>query len=224
MAKTTISSTTDFLQAFNLNSKSMKTVTLFLALVLTTNAFAGDPVKLREAFQKSYASESKGDYAGAIKALKEVYDETSYETNLRLGWLLYSAGSLVDAQGYYQKAINLMPAGIEARLGMVYPLAALGQWDKVVKQYEEILKADSKHSKTLYNLGMILYGKEQYDKALAQFNIGLNLYPFDYDFNLMTAWASYRVGKMREAKILFEKVLLISPEDASTKEGLGLVK
>jgi len=83
---------------------------------------------------------------------------------------------------------------------------------------------DPKNTKALYNLGLIVYGKAQYDKALTYFNTGLNLYPFDYDFNVMTAWTSYRMGKTREARVLFEKALTIVPDDASALEGLGLVK
>jgi tetratricopeptide (TPR) repeat protein len=202
----------------------MRTIALSLALFISVHAYAGDPVKLREAFKKSYVAESRGDLAASIKALQDVYDAADYGTNLRLGWLHYSAGAFTESQGYYQKAIELMPASVEARLGMLYPAVALGQWDKVARQYEEILKVDPKNTKALYNLGLIVYGKAQYDKALAYFNTGLNLYPFDYDFNVMTAWTSYRMGKTREARVLFEKALTIAPDDASALEGLGLVK
>lgn len=212
------------MQVYNSNSDAMRTISLLLCLALSTSSFAGDPVKMRQAFKSSYESETAGDYTAAIKALKDVYDAASYECNLRLGWLHYSAGSFSESLSYYQKAIELMPYSVEARMGLTLPASAIGQWDKVAKQYEDILKIDPKNTKANYNLGMILYGKEQYDKALNHFNTGLNLYPYDYDFSLMAAWSNYRVGKMREAKILFEKVLLISPEDASAQEGMGLVK
>jgi Flp pilus assembly protein TadD len=40
----------------------------------------------------------------------------------------------------------------------------------------------------------------------------------------MFAWTNYKLGKYREAKLLFQKVLLLSPDDASAKEGLNLIK
>jgi len=40
----------------------------------------------------------------------------------------------------------------------------------------------------------------------------------------MLGWADYRLGKSREAKILFSKALLYYPGDASAKEGLSLIK
>jgi tetratricopeptide (TPR) repeat protein len=125
---------------------------------------------------------------------------------------------------YYTKAIELMPASVEAKFGFVYPAAAVGNWDQVKSQYESILRVDPKNSQGHYRLGLIHYGREEYDKALQHFQVGFNLYPFDYDFNLMMAWTSLKMGKMREAKVLFNKVLLLSPDDESAVEGLSLIK
>jgi len=40
----------------------------------------------------------------------------------------------------------------------------------------------------------------------------------------MLAWTNHMMGKSREAKVLFQKALLIRPDNASALEGLGLVK
>lgn len=191
-------------------------------LMFSISAFAGDP--LQDAFKSSYTKEANSDFTGAMKDLKAVYSETNYELNLRLGWLSYSAGLFSESMAYYEKAIDLMPASVEAKFGYVYPAAAVGNWDQVKKQYENILKIDPKNTQGNYRLGLIHYGREEYDKALNLFQVGFNLYPFDYDFNLMMAWTSLKMGKMREAKVLFSKVLLLSPGDESATEGLGLIK
>lgn len=191
--------------------------------VVWTGSFAQD-AKLQGAFKTSYTKEADSDFTGAIKDLKAVYSETSYELNLRLGWLHYSAGLFTESMAYYKKAIDLKPASVEAKFGYVYPAAAVGNWDQVKTQYENILRVDSKNSQAHYRLGLIYYGREEFDKALQKFQVGLNLYPFDYDFNLMMAWTSLKMGKMREAEVLFNKVLLLSPGDESALEGLGLIK
>jgi tetratricopeptide (TPR) repeat protein len=176
------------------------------------------------AFKKSYANETNSDFTAAIKDLKSIYSETSYELNLRLGWLHYSAGLFTESMAYYKKAIDLMPASVEAKFGYIYPAAAVGNWDQVKTQYENVLRIDTKNSQAHYRLGLIFYGREEFDKALQHFQVGFNLYPFDYDFNLMMAWTSLKMGKMREAKVLFNKVLLLSPDDESAIEGLSLIK
>lgn len=204
----------------------MKKITiLFIALVaLSSNLISQDFKVLSEAFKNSYAYEVKGENAKAIDALKKVYDSNSYETSLRLGWLNYSSGMFTEAVAYYQNAIALMPYSVEARLGLVYPLSALGNWEQVAKQYEKILEFDPANSTANYRLGLILYGKEQYEKALPLFQKVVNYYPFGYDGLLMLAWTNFKLGKTREAKLLFNKVLLYSPDDASALEGLALIK
>lgn len=202
----------------------MKRIVIIAISVLLTGGVFAQSTDLQKAFKSSYTKEGESDFTGAIKDLKSVYSETSYELNLRLGWLHYSAGLFTESMAYYKKAIDLMPASVEAKFGYVYPAAAVGNWDQVKKQYENILRIDAKNSQAHYRLGLIFYGREEFDKALQHFQVGFNLYPFDYDFNLMMAWTSLKMGKMREAKVLFNKVLLLSPDDESAIEGLGLIK
>lgn len=203
----------------------MKKLTLFLfCTALSFTVSAQTVADQQQAFKTSYEHEVKGDYTGGIKDLKSVYSETSYEVNLRLGWLHYAAGLFTESMAYYTKAIDLMPASVEAKFGFVYPAAALGNWDQVKSQYESILRIDPKNSQGHYRLGLIFYRREEFDKSLQHFQVGFNLYPFDYDYNLMMAWTSLKMGKMREAKILFNKVLLLSPDDDSAIEGLALIK
>lgn len=200
---------------------------LFAALILsigTAQATPADDAKTIAAFTLSYTHEYAGKYADAIKAMKEVYDENSYEINLRLGWLTYAAGSFTESSTYYQKAMKLKPYSVEAKLGYVNPEAALGSWDKVLAQYQEILKIDAQNSTANYRIGNIYYARKKYDEAQKHFEKVVNLYPFDYSSLLMLGWTKLQLGNGTEAKVLFNKVLMYSPSDTSAKEGLALIK
>jgi tetratricopeptide (TPR) repeat protein len=179
---------------------------------------------LQEAFAASYKAETSGEYTRAIEILRKDYNENSYEINLRLGWLTYNNGSFTESAAYYSKAIQLMPYSIEARLGFALPASAMGNWDQVVTRYQEILKIDPNHYLTNYRMGMIYYSREEYQNSFNHFERIANMYPFDYDAVIMFAWVNYRLGKTREASALFNKALLIRPEDASALEGLGMMK
>lgn len=203
-----------------LRSATAAVLTLTFTLTFTCSQAQTDPKK---AFEASYKAEKNKDLPGAIKAIKGAYDANSYEQNLRLGWLYYSSASHTESMTHYQKAIALMPAAVEPRFGYIYPAAAVGNWEAVRQQYEEILKLDPKNSYANYRIGMIYYSREEYKKAFDYFQVGANLYPFDYDYTLMLAWSNYRLGRVREAKVLFNKVLIINPGDASANEGLGLL-
>jgi tetratricopeptide (TPR) repeat protein len=204
----------------------MKVKNLIL-LVLTTmsvNLAAQDFTKLSAAFAESYAKEKEGKYADATKPLKAMYDEKSYEVNLRLGWLTYLQGQFSESIGYYSKAVELMPYAIEPRLGIVLPASAMGNWGSVVEQYNKILSIDPNNTLVLYRMGMISYENKDYQKAYTYFQKVVNLYPFDYYSVLMLGWTNYQLGKTKEAKILFQKALLYDPTSASAKEGLSLIK
>ena len=198
-------------------------ISLFLYPVFSLNA-QNNSTALEDAFSKSYQYETRGNFTDADKILKTVYQEDSYEINLRLGWITYLAGLFTESTAYYQKAIALRPYAIEARFGFANPAAALGNWDQVIHQYNEILSIDPQNTTANYRMGSIYYGRKDYAKAEKYLEKVVNLYPFDYDSNILFAWTLFRLGKYREAQVLFNKVLLIRPADSSAKEGLGMIK
>ena len=197
---------------------------LVLLIGITSTAFSQNEQDLMVAFSSSYELEAKGEYSDAIGVLKGVYVEDSYEINLRLGWLTYMAGLFSESAPYYQNCIDLKPLSVEARLGLINPNAAMGNWTLVENTYHEILKIDPENSTALYRLGSIYYGKSDYATASKYFERLLNHYPFDYDSMLMSAWTYYHMGEMRKAKVLINKVMLYSPGDKSATEGLGLIE
>lgn len=202
----------------------MKKYLFILAILAFMFDIKAQTPELLEAFSKSYTQEYAGDYSSAIQTLKKQYDDNGYEVNLRLGYLHYMAGLFTESIAYYQKAMTLMPYSIEAKLGFVLPASALGNWTQVENQYKKILEIDPSHSQTNYRLGLILYGKKEFQTAYRYFEKVVNQYPFGYDALLMYGWTNLQLGKYREAKVLFNKVLLYSPGDASALEGLSLIK
>ena len=204
----------------------MKTFILTLILVLSTvwATMGQDYKSIQQAFAESYTHEYAGEYTKAVESLKKIYDADSYEINLRLGWLMYLSGLFTESTTYYQKALTLKPLSIEARLGYAYPASALGNWAHVIKRYEEILEIDPENSLTNYRLGSIYYGRTEYSTAIKFFEKVANHYPFDYDNIIMYAWTNFQLGKLREAKVLFNKALMMRPGDESALEGLKLIK
>lgn len=180
--------------------------------------------KVLKTFEQSYALEKANDFRKSVKILKDIYIADSYEFNLRLGWLQYNAGLFDESKEYYQKAITLMPYSEEAKFGLVLPLAARGEWEEVAKLYSHILTNNPGNTSALYNLGLIHYNRKEWTQAVKHFQKLVDLYPFAYDGLLMLAWTNLQLGKTREAKVLFNKVLLFSPDDSSALEGLELIK
>jgi tetratricopeptide (TPR) repeat protein len=173
------------------------------------------------AFSKSYDLSSKSDYKGAIAVLKEVYDKSSYALNLRLGWLSYLAGANIESTNYYKIAAELKPNAIEPKLGYTMPTELLGNKNELKTQYDLILTIDPHNTVVHYKIGIIDYGKKDYTAALTHFEKIVNLYPCDTDGLLMLGWTNFQMGKLTEAHSFFNKVLCLSPNNASALQGLA---
>ncbi len=197
---------------------------IIIGLISFFQATAQTQKELQDAFSKSYTQESEKKYDDAIKTLTAVESEQSYEVNLRLGWLYYLAGKNDKSITHYSACIKLMPSSTEALWGIINPYSVKEDWVSVEKTYFSILKLDPKNSTANYRLGLIYYYRKNYTTAKKYFDVSLNLYPFDYNSMLMSAWTSYFLGRMQEAKVLFNKVLLNQPNDSSALEGLSLIK
>lgn len=198
-------------------------ILIFSLIFSVMSVQSQDFKKMIDAFDKSYQKEASGEYTSAAEALKTVYDEKSYEINLRLGWLLYNAGRYTESVEFYSRAASLMPYAIEPRMGLAYPLSAMENWTDLEKLYLKILEICPNYSVVQYRLGLIYYYREDYDQAERYFEKAVNLYPFDYDILVMMAWTMYRQNNLREAKILFNKALMNNPEGSSALEGLELI-
>ncbi len=200
---------------------------LILAGLLIAGAFAAEGQSFERqlnAFRNSYLAESQKDYSTAVAALKEVYSESSYELNLRLGWLTHLQGNYTESAAYYRKAVSLMPYGLEARFGLTYPLAKMGNGNELTRLYEQILEIDPANTVAMYHYGLLLYNQDNQIKAEKLLTKVVNLYPFDYDSVVLLGWIKLKLGKSIEAKGLFQKALLHSPDDESAKLGLSQIR
>jgi len=197
-----------------------------LAVIITVSSLTlnSQNKTLASAFSQSYDYEAIAKYDAAITSLNAVYSATSYEINLRLGWLNYLAGKHKESIVFYQKAISLMPAATEPKWAIINPYTKLESWNDIEKTYLAILKLDSKNSNANYNLGLIYYYRKDYFSAKKYFDVSLNLSPFGYNNMLMSAWTNYFLGNKSQASVLFNKTLLYSPNDSSALEGLSLIK
>ena len=179
---------------------------------------------ITEAFDASYKAENAGDLEKAIQSLLSVYTVDFYEANLRLGWLYYQSGNMGESITKHSKAVELKPYAIEPKLGLAYPLSAMARWDEIIELYNKILSTDPQNSLTNYRLALIYYNRSQFETADTYIQKVVNLYPFDYDSVLLYAWNEFMLKRSREARVLFQKVLLIRPGDESALRGLELLK
>ena len=80
-------------------------------------------------------------------------------------------------------------------------------WEQVINQYKDIIKIDPQNTIVNFRMGSYYYGKSDFAAAEKFLEKVINLYPFDYDSNILYAWTEFKLGKLREAQVLFNKVL-----------------
>ena len=193
-----------------------------VSLVVSLNGFSQDMKAMQTAFAKSFMSEDKGDYVTALKDIQAIYSDKSYLVNLRIGWLSYMSKDYVNSIKYYKLACDLMPTATEPLWGLALPYIAQEKWVEVENVYKQIVRYDPKNSLVNYRLGMIYFYRKNYVEAIKYFDVTLTLFPLDYDAISMSAWTNYYLGKKEEAKVLFNRLLLMYQSDASAIEGLAL--
>ena len=194
---------------------------LTFVLLFAVSVKAQTDAAMQRAFKASYADEFKKNYTAAISDILPYYADNNYEVNIRLGWLHYLNKNYTASQNYYLKAVNLKPNAIEAKFGYIKPLSFLESWNKVLEQYNSILKIDPQNTQANYWAGIIYYNRKQYNPAVKCFDKVVDLYPFDYDGNQMLGWSLLMTGKKIEARTYFLRALLIKPDDLSATDGLN---
>lgn len=172
---------------------------------------------ITKAFSKSYELETNKKYREAIDAIASLNQDT-YVVNLRLGWLHYLKGNFNKSKNYYNRAITKHNNSIEARFGLVYPLSAMQNWDEVITDYNSILKLDKNNAKANYQLAYIYFVRKEWNKTENYLHKILDLYPFDYDSNLLLGSTLIKNGKIKEAKKVLQIALIYNPDSKVVKK------
>ncbi len=172
------------------------------ALMLGINGAFAQMSKLNYAFSKSHEYEATKDYGMAINIIKDNYDAQSYESNLRLGWLYYKTQQYKESMIYYSIASGIMPNALEAKVGYIYPVAAVSDIDRLIVQYKKILEIDPLDINSNYQMGFYYYNKNDFASAKKYFEKVISLYPSGYETYLRNAWAKINNIPAQSDKII----------------------
>lgn len=73
----------------------------------------------------------------------------------KIGNLYYDAQQYPEAVDYYERSLKVNPKANDVRTDMATAYHYMGQSDKALAEYNEVLKIDSKHANALFNEGMV---------------------------------------------------------------------
>jgi tetratricopeptide (TPR) repeat protein len=176
-------------------------------------------VSAQDPWTESYAEESQGAYAAAIRALAPILaTQPDHELAvMRRGWLRYLNGQYNEAIRDYQRSIAINGLSLEARLGIMLPLLAQSRWREASAYAQEVLRMDPWNYYAHVRLMMAEEGQRQWQQLARHASDVARRYPSDATALVYWARALIRLGNEDEARARYESVLerIPSHEEAS---------
>lgn len=211
----------------------LKLAELFFFVKQYENAFAkiNAALKINENIAKAYYLKGNiyreiGDTAKAISSLETALDQDNqhYGAFFDLG-IIYAARKNTIAMEYYDNALRVKPNSIEALYAKAKLLQDIDKMDEAMSVYKNILKVDSLHSFSLYNLGAIEFEvKKDVSKALFYFTQAINSNP-QYAEAYFARGACYQELKDKDNAIAdYSMCLQLKPNFEPAVEGLNSIK
>lgn len=204
--------------------KRMSVVIAGLMMVAShANAQAGD---WGSVFRSSYEAEAAGKLADAYTIVNNASggSMSNYPAVMRLAYLKGLMGQPRDAARLYRTAGEIEPAAVEPILYQQYQYILLGDSGNVVLSAREGLKRDPQNYVSRTRLAYALYQMKKYSEAAEEYSKVAALYPLDLDVAVMQGWSFAQLGLRARARGIFQKVLTVSPDNVSAKEGMAFLR
>ena len=198
-------------------------LTVLLALTMGQANPTDISPKLEAAFSKSIAYEQQLQYADAVKALTDLAapEQSSYFTQLRLGWLNYKSAKYTEAETAYKAALKAMPNATEAKLGLVLTVLAQLRFAEAEMLCQEVLSQDPGNYYANLRLAYALRNQLKFDQAEAVNNLLIERYPTDVSVLLEAGLVKVGQKDKAAADVLFRRVLLLDADNAIANQQLG---
>ena len=179
--------------------------------------------KLEAAFAKSIQYEKQLNYDEAKKPLQSLTaaQQQTYFVQVRLGWLAYKNGQYPEARESYEAAVRLSPKSTEAKLGLVLPVLAQGRWAEAEGLAKQVLQADPNNYFANLRLAYALRMQSKFTQAEEIDNRLVEAYPTDVSVLLELGLTKVGLNQKEAAAKVFQKVLLLDPENAIANQQLG---
>lgn len=107
-------------------------------------------------------------------------DPDNPELLYKVGNLYYDAQQYPEAVNYYERCLKINPKATDVRTDMATAYHFMGQADRALQEYDEVLRVDRKHANALFNTGMVKWqDKQDMSGAIAAWKRLLEMNP-DY--------------------------------------------
>jgi tetratricopeptide (TPR) repeat protein/glycosyltransferase involved in cell wall biosynthesis len=180
---------------------------------------------LDEQLSRANALWSAGDLGGALAALREARNESpeSHEICAALGSVLYQKGDLNASYEELQQATQMLPNSSDYQTRLALVLLALDRIHEFETVLGRVLDGDPAYRPALRLLADLNFREGRLKDAAQTYHKILLQAPDDTEVMLPLAVCFYKTGDIEAAKMVFERVLQIDPQNAVARENLDLI-
>ena len=158
---------------------------------------------------ESYRLEALSQYENAAKSLDTVIKANPRHefAILRHGWLNYLHGAHNQAMRDYQKALEINPESLDARIGLMLPLIAQQRWREVASHADKVLEVAPWNYYAHVRLMMSEEGERKWDALAKHAKRVSQRYPSDATALVYLARANAWLKNHAEASRVYKQVL-----------------
>lgn len=158
---------------------------------------------------ESFRLEALTQYESAAKSLEKIIkDNPNNEfAILRHGWLNYLRGAHNESIRDYQKALDINPDSLDARLGLMLPLLAQQRWREVASHANKVLQVAPWNYYAHMRLMISEEGEKKWDTLAKHANKVSQRYPSDPTVLVYLARANVWMKNDSAARRAYEQVL-----------------
>lgn len=125
-----------------------------------------------------------------------------------------SQGAYEQALPHIEAAATFSPGEVEYQMQAGFVRYACGDDVGAINAFNKVLATDASNAEGWFNLGMVLFGQEQYGEAEDCFGRSLRIDATDAQTWNNRGVCLWKLGKSPEAKACFQKAIEIDPSDA----------
>jgi tetratricopeptide (TPR) repeat protein len=187
-----------------MNIRIIRVVATFLIIFTNSVSWAAmDP------WAESYRLEALSQYDNAAKVMSSIIKNNPNNNFAvsRRGWLNYLRGAHNESIRDYQKALDINPKSLDARLGLLLPFLAQQRWREVSSNANKALKIAPWNYYAHVRLMISEEGEKKWDTLAKHAGTVSQRYPSDATVLVYLARANDWMKKNKEARRAYEKVL-----------------
>ncbi len=171
---------------------------------------------------KGLVFKEQGDTTRALRAFQEA---TREDPSLLDAWL--NAGQMAThlqddgAMKYFEAGLRIDPNHLPLLSATAQFLVSDGYYDEAIETYRRMLKIDSDHSRTYFDLGLLYLDIDSLDKARDHFNMAVQTEPLFARAYFYRGVASELIGAKDRALADYRQALQLDQNDSDARDGVN---